>query len=46
MKKVVIKEIYDNDYILINKNETYIKNIEFVSKYKSKVKTYLESNFE
>lgn len=37
MQKIIIKEIHDNDYILINKNGTYIKNIEFVSAYKPKV---------
>lgn len=37
MQKVVIKEIHDNNYILVNKNEKYIKNIEFVSEYKPKV---------
>ena len=35
MKKVVIKEINDYDYTLVDSdNKTYIKNIEFYSDYK------------
>ena len=35
MKKVVIKEINDYDYTLVdNDNKTYVKNIEFYSEYK------------
>ena len=38
MKKVIIKEINDYDYTLVdNDNKTYIKNIEFYSEYKPRV---------
>ena len=34
MRKVIIKEIDDYDYTLIDNDKTYVLNIEFYSKYK------------
>jgi hypothetical protein len=38
MKKVIVKEINDYNYTLVDKdNKTYIKNIEFYSDYKPNI---------
>jgi len=38
MKKVIIKDINNYDYVLVDKdNKSYIKNIEFYSKYKPNI---------
>ena len=46
MKKVVIKEINNYDYTLVDNDNIYVKNIEFYSKYKPNIgdTIYLDDN--